>query len=102
MTSWLIVAALFALTVAFKATGPLLVSDRPLPSYLTRVISRLAPALLTALILSQTFNRSHPGLTIDARAGGLLIALPAALAKAPMLLTITLAAAATAGLRLLL
>jgi hypothetical protein len=64
--------------------------------------SHSSPALLAALIVSQTFNASHPGLTIDDRAAGLAVALLAALARLPMLAVIALAAVATAVTGLIL
>ncbi len=102
MSAWILVTVLLVATVAFKAAGPVLLTGRDLPPRARQVVSLLAPALLAALIVSQTFNASHPGLTIDDRAAGLAVALLAALARLPMLAVITLAAVATAVTKLIL
>lgn len=102
MIGWILVAVLLVATVAFKAAGPVLLSARDLPPRTRQVVSLLAPALLAALIVSQTFNASHPGLAIDDRVAGLAVALLAALAGLPMLAVIALAAVATAVTGLIL
>jgi uncharacterized membrane protein len=102
MSAWILVGVLLVATVAFKAAGPVLLTGRDLPPRARQVVSLLAPALLAGLIVSQTFNASHPGLTIDDRAAGLAVALLAALARLPMLAVIALAAVATAVTALIL
>jgi uncharacterized membrane protein len=102
MSAWILVGVLLIATVAFKTAGPVLLSGRNLPPRARGVVSLLAPALLAALIISQTFNASHPGLTLDDRAAGLAVALLAALAGLPMLAVIALAAITTAATALIL
>ena len=52
MSTWLVVAlALAAGTYAFKAAGPLLLGDRPLPQAVDRVATLAPPALLAALVV---------------------------------------------------
>jgi len=85
-------------TAAIKASGPLLVGGRRLPGWTDSVISLLAPALLTALILTDTFARGHE-LTIDARAAGLGCAGVAVALRAPLLATVLVAAAGAAAVR---
>jgi branched-subunit amino acid transport protein len=92
---WLTIGGLFVATVAIKAAGPLIVGGRELPRGAYAVIGLLAPALLAALILTDTFARGQD-LTVDARAAGLLGAGVAAALRAP-LLVIVLAAAVTAA-----
>ncbi len=74
----------------------------------TRRVRRLAAvlpvALLAALAASQTVVRADAdgiSLTLDARLAGVLVAIVAIRFRAPFLLVIVLAAATTAGLRLI-
>ena len=95
---WITIAGLTAATAAIKAAGPLLVGDRELPAGAYAVISLLAPALLTALILTDTFAREQD-LTVDARAAGLACAGVAVALRAPLLLTVLVAAVGAAAVR---
>ena len=95
---WLTIGGLFAVTAAIKAAGPLIVGGRELPQGAYSVIALLAPALLTALILTDTFARGRE-LTVDARAAGLLCAGVAVALRAPLLVTVLVAAAGAAAVR---
>jgi branched-subunit amino acid transport protein len=95
---WITIGGLVLTTAAIKAAGPVIVGGRELPSAAYAVISLLAPALLTALILTDTFAREQD-LTIDARAGGLACAAVAVALRAPLLVTVLVAAAGAAALR---
>jgi hypothetical protein len=95
---WVTIAGLTAATVALKAAGPLIVGGRELPERALAVIALLAPALLTALVLTGTFTDDGE-LTLDPRAAGLGCAAVAALLRAPLLLTVLVAAAGTAAVR---
>jgi branched-subunit amino acid transport protein len=95
---WITIAGLTLATVAIKATGPLIVGARELPPRANAVISLLAPALLTALILTDTFAREQD-LTVDARAAGLACAGVAVALRAPLLVTVLVAAAGAAAVR---
>jgi branched-subunit amino acid transport protein len=95
---WVTIAGLTAATAVIKASGPLLVGGRGLPDPVLRVIALLAPALLAALVVTQTFARDSD-VMVDARAGGLLAAGIAVALRASLLITIAVAALATAGLR---
>jgi branched-subunit amino acid transport protein len=95
---WLTIGGLFAATVAIKAAGPLIVGGRELPQGAYSVIALLAPALLTALILTDTFARGQD-LTVAARAAGLLCAGVAAALRAPLLVIVLVAAVAAAAVR---
>ncbi|MEA2419752.1 MAG: hypothetical protein QOE60_1958 [Thermoleophilaceae bacterium] len=95
---WITIVGLTVVTVGIKAAGPLLVGDRQLPVAANGVISLLGPALLTALILNDTFTRDGD-LTIDARAAGLACAGVAVALRAPLLVTVLVAAAAAAAVR---
>jgi hypothetical protein len=95
---WITIAGLAAATAAIKATGPLTLGGRPLPPQLLVIISLLAPALLAALVATQTFADGQD-LVIDARAAGVAAAAGAIALRAPLVVTIVLAAVVTAGLR---
>jgi branched-subunit amino acid transport protein len=95
---WLTIAGLVVLTAAIKAAGPVLVGGRPLPKWSYAVIGLLAPALLTALIVTDTFAREQD-LTVDARAAGLACAGVAVALRAPLLVTVLVAAVGAAAVR---
>lgn len=86
-------------TLALKATGPVLLGGRQLPAKLDAVVRLAGPALLAALVATSTFAEGQR-LTIDARVVGLAVAAVAIHFRAPALLVIVLAAAATALVRL--
>lgn len=98
---WVTVAVLCVGTALLKASGPLVLGTRRPPERALSVIALVAPAVLTSLIVYQTFGDHPSGLTIDARAVGLGVAGLALAARAPMLLTVLLAAVATALTRAL-
>ena len=95
---WITIGGLVAATAAIKAAGPLIVGARELPAGAYAVISLLAPALLTALILTDTFAREQE-LSVDARAAGLACAGVAVALRAPLLLTVLVAAVGAAAMR---
>jgi len=98
---WLVVALVGVGTVAIKAAGPVLLGGRPLPPRLGGVIELLAPALFGALIAVQTFGDGQ-SLVIDERVIGLAVAAIALWRKAPLIVVVILAAAATAIARAVL
>ncbi|GAA1817209.1 AzlD domain-containing protein [Planosporangium flavigriseum] len=65
-----------------------------------RIAAALPVALLSALIVIQTFTTKH-ALVVDARAAGLAAALIAVLLRAPFLVIVGVAAATAAVIRLL-
>ena len=54
--AWLIVLGVAVGTIAIKAAGPVLMGGRPLPGRLQRVVALLAPALLAALVATNTLG----------------------------------------------
>lgn len=96
---WVTVAGLIVSTVAIKAVGPVVFGGRALPPLLARIIPRLPPALLAALVLTETLGGAHRSVVIDARAGGLVVAALALAGRVPLIVVIVLAAATTALLR---
>jgi uncharacterized membrane protein len=96
--AWVTIALLAVGTVAIKSTGPVALGGRDLPPRLTGVVARLAPALLAALVVVETFGRDH-ALGADESAVGLLAAAAALAARLPIVVVVLIAAAVTAGLR---
>jgi branched-subunit amino acid transport protein len=97
-TEWVIVVAVGIATVAIKAIGPLLLQGRDLPGVARRGLALLAPALLAALVVTQTFGAGQR-LVVDARVAGVAVALAALLLRVPLLAAVCLAAVTTALLR---
>lgn len=98
---WAVIAGLAAATVTIKAVGPVMLGGRRLPAWALATIALAAPALLGALVAVESLGTAHGSLSVDARTAGVAVAGIAVLARAPMLLTIVLAAAVAAGLRAL-
>ena len=99
-TTWIVVAAVGAATIALKSVGPVLLGGRPLPAPLTGIVALLAPALLAALVVTQVVGGDEE-LVLDARLVGLGAAVVAILVRAPLLVVVVAAAAATAVVRAL-
>ena len=95
---WITIAGLVVTTAAIKAAGPVRVGGRELPRGAAGVIGLLAPALLTALILTDTFA-SGKELVVDERAAGLACAAIALALRAPMLVVVLVAAVGAAAVR---
>ena len=85
-------------TIAIRATGPVLLAGRELPRRLLDIVELLAPALLAALVVAEAAagNRRY---VFDARLVGLAAAVVAIRLRAPLLLTIVVAALAAAVAR---
>jgi hypothetical protein len=96
---WLLVALTGVSAIALKSVGPVMLGGRALPGRLAGVVELLAPALLAALIATQTFASGH-SLVVDERAAGLGAAALALALRAPVLAVVVLAALVTALLRM--
>jgi hypothetical protein len=99
--AWLVVAALVATTVAIRASGPILLGGRDLPARAMAVIALLAPALLAALVVTETFADGE-ALALDERAAGLAGAGGVLALRGGPVLAVTTAAVVTAASRALL
>jgi branched-subunit amino acid transport protein len=87
-----------AATVAIKATGPVLLAGRELPGRLLGVVELLAPALLAALVVVEAVaGKRH--YVFDARLLGLAAAVVTIRLRAPLLVTIVVAALVAAVAR---
>jgi uncharacterized membrane protein len=97
-TLWVAIVGVALASAVIKAAGPVLVGGRELPPRAVSVIALLAPALLAALVVSETFGEEGH-LVLDERAIGVAVAAIALALRAPMLLAVALAAATTALVR---
>jgi hypothetical protein len=95
---WTTIGVLTVVSAAIKATGPVLVGGRELPGWAARIIALLAPALLAALVVVDTFADGK-ALVLDARAAGLAAAGISVALRAPIIVVILVAAAVTALVR---
>lgn len=96
--AWTIVAVVGAGTMAMKGAGPVLLGGRTLPPRVMAVVSLLAPAVLAALIVTNTVGGDHR-YVLDARLAGVAAAAIALRLRAPLLVVVILAAAVTAAIR---
>ena len=96
---WLTIAVLTVGTFGMKILGPLVLGERPPGERMLAMTGLVAPALLAALVVYETFSAHGHGITLDPRAAGLGAAIVAILLRAPMLLVMLFAAAVTAGVR---
>ncbi len=99
-TLWVTIIAVAVANAAIKAAGPMLVGGRDLPPRVVAVIALLAPALLAALVVTETFGEDRH-LVLDERAIGVAVAGLMLALRAPVLIAVALAAVATALTRAL-
>jgi hypothetical protein len=98
-TAWAAVILIGVATVAIKSAGPVLAGGRELPDRLGGMVELLAPAVLAALVVTQTVGGDEE-LVLDERLAGVGVAAAAIALKAPILVSVTIAAVVTALLRL--
>jgi branched-subunit amino acid transport protein len=87
-------------TFALKSAGPLVLGARSLPTGVQRVVDLLPAALLAALAVVSTLGNGQ-SIDVDARLVGLVTAGLALWKRAPFVVVIVVASAATALTRLL-
>jgi len=97
---WVAIGVMTVISFAIKAAGPVALAGRELPGAAERLIVLLPAALLTALVIVQTFA-DDTELVVDARAGGVAVAILAVALRASMVLVLLAAALTTAGIRAL-
>jgi branched-subunit amino acid transport protein len=98
--SWVVIAVVGAVTMAFKASGPVLLGRRQLPPRVTAVVDVLAPVMLAALVATQTVGGDRE-IVVDERVLGVAAGAVAVALRAPLLVVMTVAAVVAAGVRLL-
>ncbi len=101
MTVWATIGGLAAATFLIRAAGPVALGGRELPKFLARIVPMLAPALIAALVAVDTFGGAGRSLSLNARVVGLGAAGIALWLRAPILLVVACAGAATAVARLI-
>jgi branched-subunit amino acid transport protein len=99
-TLWAAIVAVTLASAAIKAAGPILAGGRELPPRVNAVLVLLTPALLAALVVTETFGEDGH-LALDEKALGVGVAAVALALRAPVLLAVVLAALVTALARLL-
>jgi branched-subunit amino acid transport protein len=98
--AWIVVIALIVTTAIIRASGPVALGGRELPTRVLNVVALLAPALLAGLVMTETFG--HDGeLVLDERAAGVAAAGGTLLFRDSPLIAVVVAATVTAGLRAL-
>ena len=97
---WITIVVVALVSAAIRAFGPILVGGRELPPSMGAVIALLVPALLTALVVTETFGEDGR-LVVDEKAIGVAVAAVTLALRAPVLLAVALAVVATALARAL-
>ena len=100
MRLWLSVLAVTLANWALKAAGPLALGDRPLPSAARRVVSLMAPVLLSGLIVVELAGPDWAALDWP-QLIGVAVAGLAWSVRAPMLAAVLVGALVTAVIRML-
>lgn len=98
--TWTLVFVLAAGAYACKAIGFFLLGRRPLPAVVERCLMLIPAAVVSALVMKDTFTTGQH-LVIDARVAGVAAATIAVWRRAPFVVVIAVAAAVTAVVRAL-
>ena len=96
--TWTLIILLTLGAYAFKVTGLVILGGRTLPPIFERCLALIPAAVVTALVMKDTFTQGQE-LVLDARALGITVAGIAAWRKAPLIVVIVLGAAVTALVR---
>jgi branched-subunit amino acid transport protein len=92
---WITIVTVALASALIRAVGPILVGSRGLPSAAKAVVALLAPAILTALVVTQTFSENGR-LMLDEKAIGVAVAAITLTLRAPVLIAVALAVVVTA------
>lgn len=98
--AWATVLAVGVGTVVLKSVGPVGVANKELPPRVAELLSMVAPAILAALVVAETFAHGR-SLVVDARLAGVAAGAVAIALRAPLWVVIVVGALATAGVRLI-
>ncbi len=96
---WGVVAVVGIATIAFKAAGPVVIGRRSLPPRVQSLVELLAPVMLIALVVTQTFGGDQE-IEVDARVVGVGAAVVAIALRAHIIVAMAIAALVTALVRL--
>jgi branched-subunit amino acid transport protein len=97
---WILISMLSVVAYALKAVGFVVVGGRTMPQVIDRCLSLIPASLLAALVVKDTFTVAND-LVVDARAAGLVVAALAVWRRAPFIVVVVAAMAATAVVRAL-
>ena len=97
--TWVVIAVVGAVTILFKASGPVLLGGRELPPRALALVEVLAPAMLAALVVTQTVGGDRE-LVLDERLAGVAAGAVAIWLRAPLIVVMVVAAATAALIRL--
>lgn len=97
---WMLVVLLSGVAYGLKVLGFVVVGSRTMPPVLERCLALIPASLLAALVAKDTFTSAQV-LVLDARAVGLAVAIVAVWRKAPFIVVVVAAMAATALVRAL-
>ena len=98
MTFWIVVLVVGAATIAFKASGPVLLGRKPLGPRVQSVVDLLAPVMLAALVVTQMLGGDQE-IVVDARVPGVAAAAVAIWRGVPLIVAMVIAGLVTALLR---
>lgn len=97
--TWTTIAALAVAAAIVRALGPAIAGGRRMPARVLAVTEMLGPAVLAALVVTQTFSGSDRQLVFDARTAGVAAALVLLVFRARVIFVLLVAAAVTALVR---
>ena len=97
--TWLVIAVVGAVTILFKASGPVLLGGRKLPPRALALVEVLAPAMLAALVVTQTVGGDQE-IVLDERLVGVAAGAVAIRLHAPLIVVMVVAAAVAGLIRL--
>ncbi|HEX7297426.1 MAG TPA: AzlD domain-containing protein [Solirubrobacteraceae bacterium] len=97
-TAAVVIAGCAVTTFAIKAAGPVALGGRELPDWFTGVVALLAPALLTALVVTHALAEGQH-LRVGADTAGVLAGGLVVWRTGSIIGCVLVAAAVTAGLR---
>jgi branched-subunit amino acid transport protein len=98
-SAWITVLAVGAGTAVLKAVGPVGVAGKELPPRAAELLAMVGPAILAALVVTETFAHGR-SLVLDARLAGVAAGAVVVLLRAPFWVAIVVGALATALVRL--
>jgi branched-subunit amino acid transport protein len=96
--TWTLVLVLAAIAYGVKVVGLVIVGGRSLPRVFERCLGLVPAALISALIVTDTFSTAGE-LVLDARAAGVGAAVVLAARRTPLILVIVAGATVTAAVR---
>lgn len=97
-TTWALIGLCAVVTAGIKAFGPVALGHRELPTWFNDVIALMAPALLSALVVTAALADGRH-LAVGADTAGVAVAGVALLRGANVIAAVAIATVVTAGLR---